>query len=116
MRSSGNGFKRLLLLLIVVLFGLSASSRYVLAQGTNGTLTGQVVDPSGAAIPDAAVTLTDVDTNFTQIGDHRWHRCLCVQAGAARQLLLTMNARGFAEYVQEGIVINANLNATQNVT
>jgi len=37
-----------------------------LGQGTNASLTGQVTDPTGAAVPGAAVTLTNTDTNLIQ--------------------------------------------------
>ena len=115
MRSSGNGFKRLVLLLIVVLFGLSASSRYVLAQGTNGTLTGQVVDPSGAAIPEASITLTNVGTSFPQTVTTDGTGIYVFKLVQPGNYMLTVVARGFAKYVQQGIVIDANANATQNV-
>ena len=116
MRPSGNGFKRLLLLLIVVLFGLSASSRYVLAQGTNGTLTGQVVDPSGAAIPEASITLTNVGTSFPQTVTTDGTGIYVFKLVQPGNYMLTVVARGFAKYVQQGIVIDANVNATQNVS
>ena len=116
MRSSGNGFKRLVLLLIVVLFGLSASSRYVLAQGTNGTLTGQVVDPSGAAIPEASITLTNVGTSFPQTVTTDGTGIYVFKLVQPGNYMLTVVARGFAKYVQQGIVIDANVNATQNVS
>jgi hypothetical protein len=115
MRPSGNGFKRLLLLLFVVLFGLSASSRSLLAQGTNGTLTGQVVDPSGAAIPEANVTLTDVGTSFPQTVTTDGTGTYVFKLVPPGNYMLTVVARGFAKYVQQGIVTDANTNATQNV-
>src|SRR5215472_18294395 len=39
----------------------------VWSQATSGTLTGQVLDPTGAVIPDASVTVTDTQhgTSFT---------------------------------------------------
>ena len=115
MRPSGNGFKRLLLLLFVVLFGLSASGRFLLAQGTNGTLTGQVVDPSGAAIPEATVTLTNVGTNFPQTVTTDGTGIYVFKLVPPGNYTLTVAARGFAKYAQQGIVTDANTNATQNV-
>ena len=98
MRPSGNGFKRLLLLLFVVLFGLSASGRFLLAQGTNGTLTGQVVDPSGAAIPEATVTLTNVGTNFPQTVTTDATGIYVFKLVPPGNYTLTVAARGFAKY------------------
>src|SRR3989441_2322034 len=48
------------LLVVTALVGLSACCLY--AQ-TFGEVTGRVTDPSGAVIPGAAVTLTNVNTN-----------------------------------------------------
>src|SRR5437660_695601 len=38
----------------------------VIAQTTSGSITGNVVDPHQAAIPNATVTITDVNKGFTQ--------------------------------------------------
>src|SRR5258706_12538557 len=37
-----------------------------LAQTTSGSITGNVVDPHQAAIPNVTVTITDVNKGFTQ--------------------------------------------------
>jgi len=55
--------KRVRALLLVILVGLVGSGLLVYAQGTSGSLTGLITDPSGAAIPGATVTLTNIDTN-----------------------------------------------------
>jgi Carboxypeptidase regulatory-like domain len=47
-----------LLILLTVLLGALSSSRIVLAQGPTGTLQGRVLDPSGAVIPQAQITVT----------------------------------------------------------
>src|SRR3989442_1499373 len=62
-RDSGQGFMRLLLvqalLLVLPSLGLAQLSH---AQIVNASLYGSVTDPSGAAIPDATITATNVAT------------------------------------------------------
>ena len=52
------------LLLVLTLF--AGGGFFAFAQGTNGSLTGQVTDPSDAAIIGASVTLTNMGTNSAQ--------------------------------------------------
>src|ERR1700731_3431510 len=47
-----------LLILITVLLGVFTSPTRVLGQGPTGTLQGRVLDPSGAVIPQAQITVT----------------------------------------------------------
>ncbi len=102
-------------LLLVLLAGLAGAGMQVFAQGTNGSLTGQVTDPTGAAVVGAAVSLTDVDTNFVQTAKTDGTGVYVFTLVQPGNYALTITAMGFAEYVQKGVVINANLYATQNV-
>ena len=47
-----------LLVLIAVLLGALTSPTMVFGQGPTGTIQGRVLDPSGAVIPQAQVTVT----------------------------------------------------------
>lgn len=53
---------------IVICFSLLANSPQLAAQGslTSGDIVGTVLDPSGAAVANASVTLTNKDTGVTQ--------------------------------------------------
>ena len=62
MKNMRSFFSRLLLL-ACILCGTSSA----FAQGTNlGTIRGRVTDPSGAAVQNAAVQVTDLDTNISR--------------------------------------------------
>jgi hypothetical protein len=49
----------------ILVFICSLSLRHVCAQQFYGTISGTVTDPTGAAVPNAAVKVTNVDTNTT---------------------------------------------------
>ena len=115
MRTPCTGIKFLLMLLFLALFGLSGSDKFLFAQGTNGTLTGQVIDSSGAAIPGATITLTNVGTSYPQTETTDGTGIYLFKLVPPGNYMLTVVARGFEKYVQQGIVIDANANATQNV-
>ena len=59
--------KHLRTFLFSILVGLFGSGLLV-AQGTTGSLSGQITDPSGAAVPAASITLTNAGTNLTLTG------------------------------------------------
>ena len=91
-----------LILLATLLAGL------VYAQGLTGSIAGTVADQSGAAIPGADVTLTNVATNqLRQIksepnGDFVFTQIL---PGTFR---LTVSAKGFKKYEQSDFVLNSS--------
>jgi Carboxypeptidase regulatory-like domain/TonB dependent receptor len=53
------------LLIGIPVFVCALSSRPVCAQQFYGTISGTVTDPTGAAVPNAAVKVTNIDTNVT---------------------------------------------------
>jgi hypothetical protein len=86
------------------------------AQFTTASLSGTVVDTTGASVPDARVTVANVDTGFTQsittnsTGEYLFPR---LPVGKYR---LTVEKNGFTTYVQSGIELVVNQAATQPVT
>ena len=106
---------KLRVIMLVIVLGLFSSASLILAQGTSGSLTGQVTDSTGAAISSATVTLTNLDTNYPQTIKTDGSGSYQFKLVSPGNYSLTIVAQGFAEYVQKGIVINANLYATQNV-
>jgi len=107
--------KGLRALLLVLALGFVCSAALLFGQGTNGSLTGQITDPSGAAITGAAVTLTDVNTNSTQNAVTDGQGVYLFQLVPPGRYELKVTAGAFAQYQQNGIEINANSYATQNV-
>src|SRR5712692_9012078 len=101
--------KRIALLLACL--AISTHIHFVLAQSTTGTISGTVTDPSGAAIPSAKVTATEVATNISrsaQPAPDGSYSILFLPVGTYR---LEVNATGFKKFEQTGIVLEVNRNA-----
>jgi len=107
--------KRLRALLLVVIVCLAGSGMLAFAQGTSASLTGNVTDSSGAAVVGATVTITNIDTNFTQAVQTDGVGTYVVRPLPIGRYLLSIDAKGFRRYIQRGIVLTANLYATQDV-
>jgi hypothetical protein len=56
----------LLIILVVLGVGLRSSEAFAQSGANTGEIVGQVVDPTGAAVRGAQVTLRHTDTNFTR--------------------------------------------------
>jgi len=85
------------------------------AQAAGASLTGQVTDQAGAAIPNAAVSIENTGTNLnnqTTSDPQGLYRISPLPPGA---YTLTVTANGFSKYIQQGIVLTVGLSATQNV-
>jgi len=100
---------------LLLVFGLLSSASSIFAQGTDGSLTGQVTDPAGAAIAGLPVILTNVDTNYPQTVTTDSKGVYFFKLVPTGNYSLTIAGQGFAKYVQSGIIIEANANSTQNV-
>jgi len=78
------------------------------AQVLYGSLTGNVTDKSGAAVPDAKVDATNIGTGIskqTQTDDRGVYRFQDCQAGTYK---VTIGATGFAGTVETGVQITEN--------
>jgi hypothetical protein len=76
------------------------------AQGTSGNITGQVLDPSGLAIPGAQVVATNMATNVatktvsTETGNYN----IMVYPGIYR---MTAEAGGFKRFLRNDVTVTA---------
>ncbi len=90
-------------LISLALLVLLAPGALAQSQATTGVIEGTVVDPDGAALPGATVTLRNTATNYEKV-------LTTDAAGRFRGLLLPLgpyrievNLEGFADLVREGI-------------
>ncbi|MGA3034224.1 MAG: carboxypeptidase-like regulatory domain-containing protein [Terracidiphilus sp.] len=83
---------------------------------TTATISGLITDPSGAVVPGATVSLTSAENGITrQFKSDIAGRYAFSQLPPA-QYSLAVKMTGFETYKQNGIVLDAAQNATQNVT
>src|ERR1700678_3601739 len=82
---------------------------------TTATLSGVVTDPSGAIVPQASVTLTSTEKGISRdlVSDGGGRYSFSQLPPAAYSL--TIKAKGFETYTQNGIVLNPADTATQDV-
>ena len=103
---------RLLPLLLAALLSCS-----VVAFGqTTATVSGTVIDEKGAVIPNASVTARNTERNLSrtvQTGSEGTYRFENLPVGPYE---VTVEATGFAKYVQSGITLILNQNAVVDVT
>ena len=84
------------------------------AQTSNGTLVGSVTDPSGAVVPNAAVSALSAqygqphETRTDSVGTYRLES---LQPGI---YTVTFNASGFSTVTVNGVVVNGSLTTTIN--
>ena len=102
---------RILIALVAMMFVVSPGG----AQNINASVGGTVMDPSGAVIPNADVSLRSLATGAvskiktTESGLFRFPN---LQAGAYE---LTVSAAGFRDFVQRGISLSINDTVNINV-
>src|ERR1700685_175889 len=97
MESRVPAYGRLLTListLLVCCFALMFAGRAD-AQGTNATLSGSIVDPVGAAIPNARVTVRNTGTNFTRVADTNGTGVFLVSDLPPGTYIVTAERQGF---------------------
>ena len=93
---------------VMVVAALWISPPPALAQALYGTLTGQVVDGSGAAIPGVTVTVTNEGTGLELTGvsdDSGSYAIRNLQPGT---YTVKATLQGFKEFLQTGVPVDPN--------
>lgn len=103
-------------LILFIVVAIPISSRQLRAQAMTASISGTVVDPSGAAVPDAELTLTALGTRAVA------RTTSSVEGGYVFPNLLTgpydlhVSAKGFRDYDQRGILVNISAKLRVDVT
>src|SRR5216683_3178103 len=108
-----NSLRRIFMLLAVISAIFSVGAQ---AQLTTATIVGTITDSSGAVIPGASVTATNVDTHFTRTvpsGPDGTYRLEFLPIGRYE---LKIDSSGFKAYSQTNITLNLNDQLHNDVT
>ncbi len=85
------------------------------AQQITGDIRGTVTDPSGAVIPAAKITAVQSETGFARtVPSDQQGKYVLLELPVGHYRLL-VEARGFHKFVQEGISLDVNENASMDV-
>src|SRR5437899_6313763 len=95
-------------LVLFAAFLVLAASGVAWSQTVQGVITGTITDPTGAVVPGATVTITNVGTNISQTtttGSDGSYRFPLVPPGT---YTLEVKAANFAEVRERGVVVQAS--------
>src|SRR5262245_18576990 len=82
------------------------SSSWISAQTTTGSIVGKITDPTGAVVPGAVVTVSNVDTGIsTKINTDSSGNYAITPLPVGRYSV-TVEAQGFKKSVNSGIALN----------
>jgi hypothetical protein len=99
-------------LLIAILAAMSAAPLW--AQSF-GSISGAVTDSSGANVPGAAITATQVKTGRKTTVHANDAGAYIFPAMGPERYTISATATGFQQYVQTGVILQANQAATVNI-
>ena len=103
--------QRLLAVIMILLAGAGAAY----SQAVNATLLGTVTDPSDSVIPNARVTITEVNTNSTrttQTNDSGYYSFVNLPPGT---YMVVVEAAGFKKDVRRDINVLVDTNTRVDV-
>ncbi|MCA1620561.1 MAG: TonB-dependent receptor [Acidobacteria bacterium] len=98
--------------LLILIFGLGVSAH---AQSDRGAITGRVVDPSGAVVPDAKVTVINTETNTAAETKTSGEGNFTFPQLPAAPYRLTVEAAGFKTATVDGIQVGVQITRTVEV-
>jgi hypothetical protein len=97
-------------MLLVIVCGLPLA-----AQFNSASLNGIVKDSSGSVVPDALVTVVNLDTGLNRSEKSAGDGAYLFPVLPVGTYRLTVEKAGFATYVQEGIILTVGQSVSQNV-
>jgi len=100
-----------ILLAATLTLGMTATA---LAQSANGSIHGEVLDPSGALIPQAQITVTSTN-GFSQTVESSSEGTFVVAHLAPGSYSVSIDAKGFTPALEGGIKVVGNTITNENI-
>src|SRR5690242_21695942 len=97
--------RKIIPMIFAVLFFASFRPESLRAQATWGAISGFVSDPSGSAVPNASVTVTQVETGVSTGGRSDAAGLYNITHLLPGEYTLTVEASGFKRFVQKHIAL-----------
>lgn len=97
---------------VLAIVGLLLSGQHALAQATTGQIVGTVTDPTGAAIPGAKVTVTDVSKGTTSTLTSNGAGEFTLSQLIPDTYSVKVEAPGFQGFNRQGVVVVADTAAS----
>jgi len=88
---------------------------YVVSQSNNASIDGEITDPSGGVVPGADVVLESKDTHASSAFVSDANGLYTFRNVVPGTYQLKVSAKGFGEYVQDGIEVRVGYPIRQNV-
>ena len=108
MRSTASQIRNYLLqlpMMLLMILGLACPALY--AQG-NGTIVGTVTDPSGAVIPNAKITITNLDNGFIRTTVSNSTGSYSAPELAPGHYAVRVEAKGFKTYERKDLTLHVS--------
>jgi Carboxypeptidase regulatory-like domain len=99
----------------VAVFCLSCTSLFCQTSQV-AQVSGRVLDPTGASVPGAQVTITDTDTNATHTTQTNSDGAYVLPDLPVGHYRLQVRMAGFSEYVLNGVTLDVDTHPELNVT
>jgi hypothetical protein len=113
--STNNPFAHLSLFLSLALFAACLSSSPALAQQATAQVNGTVMDPSGAVVVGARITLKNSQTGITRDTTSNKDGIYLFTLVPIGNYEISVEQKGFQRYEQKGITLDINQNAKIDV-
>src|ERR1700722_117479 len=98
-------------LMMTVVFQVAPSIAFAQTQAINGSMRGRITDPAGAAVPAAAVTVTNNATGFTRDAQSSDDGYFVLPNLPIGTYTMTIKKEGFETQRRPGIILDAGTEA-----